>query len=66
MRGGEKLEEKDLTFSVSSLSVSSAAAAAATATAIKGKMLGIIRVNQLADAFSNYNNLSRWRDKIRL
>jgi hypothetical protein len=49
-----------LTFSVSSLSVSSAAAAALVATvaaAIKRKMLGIIRVNQLVQKFSNYNNL---------
>jgi len=53
-RGRERVEEKDLTFGVSSLLVTSAAAAAA----IKRKMLGIIRVNQLVQEFSNNNNLS--------
>jgi hypothetical protein len=46
------VEEKDWTFGVSSLPVSSAAAP------IKTKMLGIIRVNQLVQEFSNNNNLS--------
>jgi hypothetical protein len=56
---GREARRKDLTFSVSSLSVSSAAAAAAAAAAaIKRKMLGKIRVNQLMQEFSNYNNLS--------